>query len=133
MTQQKLGGRLGSIHFIRFPTAEMSAFIELAHSKGFPSLATSICATGGGAYKFEKDFKEVTLQRPLGTREVTSASTETFCASHFVRANTMFPVTSEKSGYLVCFAGVCARQKNKYHVCLGQEESQKYVMRNLHR
>ena len=39
----------------------MMAFIDLARAKGFPSLATSICATGGGAYKFEKDFKEVCL------------------------------------------------------------------------
>ena len=62
MTNQKLGGRLGSIHFIRFPTSDMMAFIDLAKSKGFPSLATSICATGGGAYKFEKDFRDVSFQ-----------------------------------------------------------------------
>ena len=61
MTNQKLGGRLGSIHFIRFPTSDMMAFIDLAKSKGFPSLATSICATGGGAYKFEKDFRDVSF------------------------------------------------------------------------
>lgn len=36
----------------------MMAFIELAKAKNFPSLATSICATGGGAYKFEADFKK---------------------------------------------------------------------------
>lgn len=57
----KFGGREGSFHFIRFPTSEMLSFIEMAKAKNFPSLATSICATGGGAYKFEQDFKEVTL------------------------------------------------------------------------
>lgn len=57
----KFGGREGTFHFIRFPTSEMLSFIEMAKAKNFPSLATSICATGGGAYKFEQDFKEVTL------------------------------------------------------------------------
>jgi pantothenate kinase len=37
----------------------MHAFIDMAKSKNFRSLATSICATGGGAYKFEADFKQV--------------------------------------------------------------------------
>ena len=54
----RLGGRQGCLHFIRFPTSEMMAFIELAKSKNFPSLAKSICATGGGAYKFAQDFEE---------------------------------------------------------------------------
>ncbi|CAH1785084.1 unnamed protein product [Owenia fusiformis] len=57
MTNQRLMGRTGSLHFIRFPTSEMMAFIELAKAKNFPSLASNICATGGGAYKFEQDFK----------------------------------------------------------------------------
>ena len=59
MVDIKFGGRRGSFHFIRFPTSEMQAFIDMAHAKNFPSLATSICATGGGAYKFEDDFKRV--------------------------------------------------------------------------
>ncbi len=59
MTNQRLGGRRGHIHFIRFPTSEMMQFIELAKAKNFPSLAKSICATGGGAYKFENDFRKV--------------------------------------------------------------------------
>ena len=63
MKDQRLGGRRGSIHFIRFPTSEMMAFINLAKSKNFPSLATSICATGGGAYKFEDDFKKVCVYK----------------------------------------------------------------------
>jgi len=55
----KFGGRLGTLHFIRFPTAEMQAFIDMAKAKNFPNLATNICATGGGAYKFEADFFKV--------------------------------------------------------------------------
>ena len=61
MVQQSVGDRIGTLHFIRFPTSEMMTFIEMAKSKNFPSLAKSICATGGGAYKFEQDFHEVLL------------------------------------------------------------------------
>ena len=61
MSGLKIGGRVGSLHFIRFPTSEMNAFIELARSKNFPSLAKSICATGGGACKFESHFKSVSI------------------------------------------------------------------------
>ncbi|XP_013414430.1 pantothenate kinase 3 [Lingula anatina] len=62
MKNQSFDGRTGTIHFIRFPTAGMGAFIELAKAKNFPSVAETICATGGGAHKFEQDFKmEVNL------------------------------------------------------------------------
>jgi type II pantothenate kinase len=59
MPQQWMEGRCGTLHFIRFPTADMNAFIEMAKSKNFPSLMTTVCATGGGAYKFEEDLREV--------------------------------------------------------------------------
>ncbi|KAG8236371.1 hypothetical protein J437_LFUL016820 [Ladona fulva] len=55
-------GRKGTLHFIRFPTSEMDTFLELAKSKGMANLVTTVCATGGGAYKFEENFqKEVNL------------------------------------------------------------------------
>lgn len=58
-----INGRIGTLHFIRFPTSEMSIFINLAKSKGIASMASTVCATGGGAFKFENDFKaEVNLQ-----------------------------------------------------------------------
>ncbi|XP_074642047.1 pantothenate kinase 3-like [Tubulanus polymorphus] len=57
MKNHVLAGRRGILHFIRFPTSEMSAFIELAVSKNLASLSTTVSATGGGAYKFENDFK----------------------------------------------------------------------------
>ncbi|KAF6029252.1 PANK2 [Bugula neritina] len=53
----QLGEYTGSMHFIRFPTAAMPAFIELAKSKNFPLLATTICATGGGAHKFSNEYE----------------------------------------------------------------------------
>ena len=36
---------------------QMNAFIALAKEKGMADLASTVCATGGGAYKFEPDFK----------------------------------------------------------------------------
>ncbi|XP_048516372.1 pantothenate kinase 3 isoform X1 [Athalia rosae] len=50
-------GRRGSLHFIRFPTSEMGNFLALAKSKGMATLVTTVCATGGGAFKFEENFK----------------------------------------------------------------------------
>ncbi|XP_029449416.1 pantothenate kinase 2, mitochondrial isoform X3 [Rhinatrema bivittatum] len=49
-------GRKGNLHFIRFPTCDLPAFIQMGRAKNFSSLHTTLCATGGGAYKFEKDF-----------------------------------------------------------------------------
>ncbi|XP_071443120.1 pantothenate kinase 3 isoform X1 [Hetaerina americana] len=55
--------RTGALHFIRFPTSEMDTFLELAKSKGMANLVTTVCATGGGAYKFEDNFrKEVNMR-----------------------------------------------------------------------
>ncbi|XP_063313674.1 pantothenate kinase 2, mitochondrial isoform X1 [Pelobates fuscus] len=52
-------GRKGNLHFIRFPTHDLPVFIQMAHDKHFSSLHTFLCATGGGAYKFEDDFLTV--------------------------------------------------------------------------
>ncbi|XP_009872435.1 PREDICTED: pantothenate kinase 2, mitochondrial-like, partial [Apaloderma vittatum] len=52
-----LCGRKGNLHFIRFPTHDMPAFIHMGSEKHFSSLHTTLCATGGGAYKFEQDFR----------------------------------------------------------------------------
>lgn len=52
-------GRQGTLHFIRFPTSEMGNFLALAKLKGMANLVTTVCATGGGAYKFEDNFKKV--------------------------------------------------------------------------
>ncbi|KAI5705699.1 hypothetical protein M8J75_000998 [Diaphorina citri] len=63
MNDVQIGGRRGILHFIRFPTSEMSHFLELAKSKGMATLVTTVCATGGGAFKFEESFrKEVNMK-----------------------------------------------------------------------
>ena len=59
MNSTKMGNRIGTLHFVRFPTTEMDNFLQLAKSKGFASLSSTVCATGGGAYKFEADFLKV--------------------------------------------------------------------------
>ncbi|KAG7511378.1 pantothenate kinase 3-like isoform X1 [Solea senegalensis] len=52
-----LCGRTGNLHFIRFPTHDLPAFLQMVRDKHFSSLHTTLCATGGGAYKFESDFR----------------------------------------------------------------------------
>ncbi|XP_032366952.1 pantothenate kinase 3 isoform X2 [Etheostoma spectabile] len=52
-----LCGRTGNLHFIRFPTHDLPAFLQMGRNKHFSSLHTTLCATGGGAYKFEADFR----------------------------------------------------------------------------
>lgn len=56
-----LCGRKGNLHFIRFPTHDMPAFIQMGKDKNFSSLHTVFCATGGGSYKFEQDFLTVCI------------------------------------------------------------------------
>nr|XP_036869210.1 pantothenate kinase 1 [Manis javanica] len=52
-------GRKGNLHFIRFPSCAMHRFIQMGSEKNFSSLHTTLCATGGGAFKFEEDFRMV--------------------------------------------------------------------------
>lgn len=52
-------GRKGNLHFIRFPSCAMHMFIQMGSEKNFSSLHTTLCATGGGAFKFEEDFRMV--------------------------------------------------------------------------
>lgn len=52
-------GRLGKLHFIRFQTADVTPFLAAVQEKTIDKLHGTICATGGGAYKFENDFRTV--------------------------------------------------------------------------
>lgn len=51
----EINGRIGVIHFIRFPTEKMMSFIKLVKSKGFTQMSSTVCATGGGAIKYAKE------------------------------------------------------------------------------
>lgn len=59
MDNVEIGGRMGTLHFIRFPTSAMNVFLQLAKSKGMAYMASTVCATGGGAFKFEDNFRKV--------------------------------------------------------------------------
>ena len=63
MDNVEIRKRTGSLHFIRFQTTDMGNFLSLAKQKGMAELVTTVCATGGGAYKFENDFREVSNER----------------------------------------------------------------------
>ncbi|KAM6185966.1 LOW QUALITY PROTEIN: pantothenate kinase 1 [Rhynchocyon petersi] len=54
-----MSGRKGNLHFIRFPSCAMHRFIQMGSEKNFSSLHTTLCATGGGAFKFEEDFRMI--------------------------------------------------------------------------
>ncbi|KAL7734484.1 hypothetical protein ACLKA6_010804 [Drosophila palustris] len=58
MDNVEIRKRRGSLHFIRFQTTDMGNFLSLAKQKGMAELVTTVCATGGGAFKFEKDFRD---------------------------------------------------------------------------
>lgn len=49
--------RAGSLHFIRFATSEMPEFLAMAKNKRFADTINTVCATGGGACKFEEYIK----------------------------------------------------------------------------
>ncbi|XP_077053335.1 pantothenate kinase 2, mitochondrial isoform X2 [Siphateles boraxobius] len=57
LTDLSLWGRKGSLHFIRFPTHELPTFLQMGRDKHFSSLHTTLCATGGGAFKYEDNFR----------------------------------------------------------------------------
>lgn len=59
MNNVKICNRVGTLHFIRFPTSEMNNFLDLAKKKGMATSVSTVCATGGGAFKFEENFKNV--------------------------------------------------------------------------
>ena len=61
MDNVEIRKRRGSLHFIRFQTTDMSNFLGLAKQKGMAELVTTVCATGGGAFKFENDFRDVSI------------------------------------------------------------------------
>lgn len=57
MTNCIINKRFGSLHFIRFATSQMPEFLKMAKNKRFTDTINTVCATGGGAYKFEDDIK----------------------------------------------------------------------------
>ena len=59
LKDQRLGSMTGTLHFIKFATARMEGFMRMVNDNGLTDFSKAVCATGGGAYKYEKEFKEV--------------------------------------------------------------------------
>ena len=61
LKDQRLGTMTGTLHFIKFATARMEGFMRMVNDNGLTDFSKAVCATGGGAYKYEKEFKEVRM------------------------------------------------------------------------
>ena len=61
MNDVRIGSQEGTLHFIKFATVRMEGFFDMVTKNGLSRFPKIICATGGGAFKFEKDFKKVSL------------------------------------------------------------------------
>lgn len=59
LEDQELGSHMGTLHFIKFATCRMDGFFDMVTKNGLSRFSKVVCATGGGAFKFEEDFKEV--------------------------------------------------------------------------
>ncbi len=56
---QRLRRITGTLHFIKFATSRMDGFFDMVTKNGLSRFSKVVCATGGGAFKFEEDFKKV--------------------------------------------------------------------------
>ena len=63
MPRQCLCGQMGTLHFIKFATSRMHGFFDMVTKNGLGTFPKVVCATGGGAFKFENDFREVSWFR----------------------------------------------------------------------
>ena len=59
MNDVEIGDHEGTLHFIKFATVRMEGFFDMVTKNGLSRFPKIICATGGGAFKFEEDFKTV--------------------------------------------------------------------------
>ena len=60
----------------------MLGFIQMGQDKNFSSLHTSLCATGGGAFKFEQDFATVSTGTSLSLSVSLSVYSSVCLAPH---------------------------------------------------
>ena len=59
MGNLRIQSQRGTLHFIKFATSRMDGFFDMVTKNGLSKFPKVVCATGGGAFKFEKDFNEV--------------------------------------------------------------------------
>lgn len=60
MSEHEFGGQKGTLHFVKFNTSRMSGFMNMVTENNLGEFSKVVCATGGGAFKFEDDFRKVT-------------------------------------------------------------------------
>jgi len=56
---QRVGQHKGTLHFMKFATCRMEGFFDMVTKNGLSRFPKVVCATGGGAFKFEQEFKQV--------------------------------------------------------------------------
>ena len=61
ITGQAIGQRIGTLHFLKFNTSRMEGFLNIISDHHLHDCRNVVCATGGGALKFEKDINEVIM------------------------------------------------------------------------
>ena len=59
VTNVRVGQHVGTLHFLKFATCRMDGFFDMVTKNGLSRFPKVVCATGGGAFKFELDFKQV--------------------------------------------------------------------------
>ncbi len=65
LANQKVGSHVGTLHFLKFATSRMEGFFDMVTKNGLSRFPKVVCATGGGAFKFEKEFKQVRWKREV--------------------------------------------------------------------
>ena len=56
---QTIGQRTGTLHFLKFSTSRMDGFLNIISDNRLHDCRNVVCATGGGAVKFEQKINEV--------------------------------------------------------------------------
>jgi len=58
---QTIGQRTGTLHFLKFSTSRMDGFVDVISDNQLHDCRNVVCATGGGAIKFEQVINEVRI------------------------------------------------------------------------
>lgn len=61
LKDQTIGQRTGILHFLKFNTSRMDGFLSTISTHRFHDCRNIVCATGGGAVKFEQVINEVRM------------------------------------------------------------------------
>lgn len=85
LENQKMAEHTGTLHFIKFATSRMDGFFDMVTKNGLSKFSKVVCATGGGAFKFEKDFQEVCICNYIMENNVYPSSRHPEIGNQFVQ------------------------------------------------